>query len=162
MPFWVYTDQDIYVREQERIFGGPYWSFVALECELPQSGDFKRTHIGDKSVIVMRDNQGAINVVANRCAHRGIELCKEAFGNASELMCPYHQWTYDLRGNLTAVPLRRGLRKQGGMPDTFHLDEHGLHKLAVSERHGVVFASFGQPPRFEEDLGSTMLGYFDR
>jgi salicylate 5-hydroxylase large subunit len=28
VPFWVYGDQDVYEREQERIFGGPNWSYV--------------------------------------------------------------------------------------------------------------------------------------
>ena len=34
-------------------------------------------------------------------------------------MCPYHQWTYDLKGNLIGVPFRRGVKKQGGMPADF-------------------------------------------
>jgi phenylpropionate dioxygenase-like ring-hydroxylating dioxygenase large terminal subunit len=78
-------------------------------------------------------------------------------------MCPYHQWTYDLGGRLKAVPLQRGLRGQGGMPADFRREEHGLRRLAVTQRHGVVFASFaGSPPSFEEYLGPTMLALFDR
>ena len=30
--------------------------------------------------------------------------------------CSYHQWTYDLKGNLFGVPFRRGLDNCGGMP----------------------------------------------
>ena len=73
--------------------------------------------IGDKPVVVVRDADGGINVLVNRCAHRGVRFCRTDFGTATEFMCPYHQWTYDLRGTLKAVPLRRGLRGQGGMPD---------------------------------------------
>ncbi|HVM98276.1 MAG TPA: Rieske 2Fe-2S domain-containing protein, partial [Candidatus Acidoferrales bacterium] len=162
IPFWVYTDPEIYKREQERIFGASFWSYVALSTEIPRAGDFKRSYIGDKSVVVIRDHDGSPRVVANRCAHRGLAFCTESFGKAKEIMCPYHQWTYDLCGNLKAVPLRRGLRQQGGMPEDFRLDEHGLQKLAVVERNGVVFASFGEPLPFEEELGATMLNYFDR
>jgi salicylate 5-hydroxylase large subunit len=163
VPFWVYTDPQVYAREQERIFGGPFWSYVGLAAEIPNVGDFKRTFVGDKSVVVVRDKQGTVRVVANRCAHRGVAFCMQSYGTMTEIMCPYHQWTYDLRGNLTAVPFRRGLRQQGGMPAVFRLEEHGLQKLAVAERHGVIFASFAAaPPALEQYLGSAMLSYFDR
>lgn len=72
IPYWMYSDREIYAREQERIFCGPSWSYVALEAELPQPGDFKRTGIGEKPVVVVRDKDGSINVVENRCAHRGM------------------------------------------------------------------------------------------
>ena len=51
VPFWIYTDPEIYQREQERIFCGPNWSYVALEAEIPSAGDYKRTYIGDKPVV---------------------------------------------------------------------------------------------------------------
>jgi salicylate 5-hydroxylase large subunit len=163
VPFWVYSDPDIYAREQERIFAGPSWCYVGLTAEIPNPGDFKRSFVGDKPVVVVRDGEGAINVVANRCAHRGLRFCRTDFGTAKEFMCPYHQWTYDLRGNLKAVPLRAGLRGQGGMPKDFRLTDHGLQRLAVSERHGVVFASFDtQTARFADYLGGAMLALFDR
>ena len=60
-PYWIYTDEGIYRRELERIFEGPTWSYVALECELPQPGDFKRSAVGEKSVLVVRGKDGAVN-----------------------------------------------------------------------------------------------------
>jgi len=38
VPLDVYRSQEIYDREQERIFRGPTWSFLALEAELPNPG----------------------------------------------------------------------------------------------------------------------------
>ncbi|MDE0334281.1 MAG: hypothetical protein OXI64_04935, partial [Defluviicoccus sp.] len=38
VPDWVYTDERIYEREQERIFFGRHWNFVGLECEVPKPG----------------------------------------------------------------------------------------------------------------------------
>src|SRR5271163_3133299 len=35
VPLDVYRSQEIYDREQERIFRGPTWSFLALEAEIP-------------------------------------------------------------------------------------------------------------------------------
>jgi salicylate 5-hydroxylase large subunit len=64
---------------------------------------------------------------------------------------------------LIGVPFRRGYRGQGGMPADFRLEEHGLQRLSVACRHGVVFASFSSDPEpFDRYLGETMLGYFDR
>jgi salicylate 5-hydroxylase large subunit len=166
IPYWVYSDPEIYAREQERIFCGPSWSYVALEAEIPKGGDFKRTFIGDKPVVVIRDQDGGVNVVENRCAHRGVKFCQEHLGNVTEFMCPYHQWTYDLKGDLIGVPFRRGLKKQGGMPADFDVRQHGLRKLRVACRHGVVFASFAsfadalEP--LEDYFGPTILGLFDR
>ena len=163
VPYWIYTDQEIYRAEQERIFCGRSWAYVALEAEIPNPGDFIRTYVGEKPVVVVRDLEGGIRVLLNRCAHRGVEFCQAAHGNAREFMCPYHQWTYDLGGNLIGVPFRRGVRRQGGMPEDFRLEEHGLRRLAVARRHGVVFASFAEEmPDLETYLGPGMLGYFDR
>ena len=163
VPFWVYSDPAIYRREQERIFAGPSWSYVGLSAEVPAPGDFKRTFIGDKPVVLVRDRDGASRVLVNRCVHRGVQFCQRNFGNATEFMCPYHQWTYDLRGHLVGVPFRRGLRQQGGMPADFALADHSLETLHVSERHGVIFASSAAAmPSFEEYLGASMLAYFDR
>jgi salicylate 5-hydroxylase large subunit len=163
VPFWLYSDPEIYRLEQERIFAGPAWSYVALEAEIPNAGDFKRSDIGDKPVVVVRDEVGEINVVVNRCAHRGVAFCQREFGTAKEFVCPYHQWTYDLRGKLLGVPFRRGYRGQGGMPADFAPEAHGLQRLSVTRRHGVVFASFDPAPQlFEDYLGPLMLGYFDR
>ena len=43
VPNWVYTDPDIFAREQERIFSGPSWLYTCLEAEIPNPGDFKRS-----------------------------------------------------------------------------------------------------------------------
>lgn len=163
IPYWVYTDPEIYKREMDLIFGGASYNYIGLECEIPNPGDYRRTFVGDKPVVFVRDKDSKVNVVANRCAHRGTKFCYAEHGNASEFICPYHQWTYDLTGKLIAVPFRRGLRKQGGMPKDFRMEDHGLEALKVATRNGVIFASFDHSmPSLEEYLGENMLGYFDR
>lgn len=142
IPDWVYTSRTIYEREVERIFRGPTWNFVGLEVEIPNPGDFRRAHVGPIPVITVRGKDGRIHVVENRCAHRGTEFCRERRGNAREFVCPYHQWQYDLEGNLAGIPFRRGLKGKGGMPADFDFAAHGLRKLRVAALHGLVFASF--------------------
>ena len=49
------------------------------------------------------------------------------------------------------------------MPKDFKLEDHGLEKLKVVTRNGVIFASFDHAmPSLEDYLGPKMLGYFDR
>jgi salicylate 5-hydroxylase large subunit len=163
IPYWVYTDPEIYRREQERIFRGPSWSYVALACEIPEPGDFTRTSVGETPVVVVRDKGGDIRVVVNRCAHRGAMFCRDPHGNTTTFECPYHQWTYALDGRLLGVPFRKGQDGQGGMPADFDASCHRLESLRVAERHGVVFASFDPDVEPLEDyLGDEMLTWFDR
>ena len=90
IPYGIYTDPDIYIEEQHSIFRGPVWNFIGLETEIPNSGDFKTGYIGDTPVVMLRDEAGAINVLVNRCGHRGNLVCIESCGNAERLTCVYH------------------------------------------------------------------------
>ncbi len=167
IPFSAYTDDALYRRELERFFYQGHWCYVGLEAEVPSAGDFKRTAIGERSVIMVRDASGDIHVVENVCAHRGMRFCRERHGNRREFVCPYHQWSYALNGDLQGVPFRRGVRQDGavhgGMPADFKTSEHSLTKLQVARRGGAVFASFDPGVEsFEAFLGPTILSYFDR
>ncbi|MEC7655647.1 MAG: Rieske 2Fe-2S domain-containing protein, partial [Pseudomonadota bacterium] len=75
VPYWIYTDAGIYQREMERIFCGKSWNYVALAAEVSNPGDYKRSWVGDRPVVVTRDQDGEINVFVNRCAHRGVQFC---------------------------------------------------------------------------------------
>ena len=162
IPDWVYTSDEIFEREQERIFRGPTWNFVGFEAEIPNPGDFRRSYVGTVPVILCRAEDGSVNVMENRCRHRGAEFCRELKGNNPEFMCPYHQWLYNLKGDLIGVPFRRGIKGQGGMPKDFKLEDNGLVKLKVARRGGVVFASFDPDVEPLEDyLSPRILEDFD-
>ncbi len=162
IPDWVYTSDEIYEAEVERIFKGATWNFVGFEAEIPNSGDFRRSYVGPVPVIVSRAEDGSVHVMENRCRHRGAEFCRELRGNTPEFMCPYHQWTYDLKGKLIGVPFRRGIKGAGGMPKDFDMAAHGLVALNVTTRGGVIFASFSDTVEPIEDyLGPEILGDFD-
>ena len=167
IPFWAYTREDLYKKELDKFFYNNHWCYVGLEAEIPNPGDFRRTVVGERSVMMVRDPDGSINVVENVCAHRGMRFCRERHGNAKDFLCPYHQWNYSLKGDLQGVPFRRGVKQDGkvngGMPQDFKLEEHGLTKLKVATRGGVVFASFDHEiESLEVFLGPTILKYFDR
>lgn len=167
VPFWAYTKEDLYKKELDRLFYSGHWCYVGLEAEIPNPGDFRRTVVGERSVIMVRDPEGGVNVVENVCAHRGMRFCRERNGHAKDFFCPYHQWNYSLKGDLQGVPFVRGVKQEGkingGMPKDFKMSDHGLTKLKVAVRGGVVFASFDHDVEpFEEFLGPTILKYFDR
>src|SRR2546430_1956082 len=70
VPFWLHHDAAIYELEMERIFRGPAWSYLCLEAEIPDAGDFRTTWVGDTPVIVSRDKKGAIQAFVNPSGRR--------------------------------------------------------------------------------------------
>ncbi|MDB5998872.1 MAG: aromatic oxygenase [Rhizobacter sp.] len=163
VPFKVFSSQAVYEREQERIFRGPTWSFLGLECEIPKAGDFKSTFIGDTPVVVTRNKDTSLAAWVNRCAHRGAIVCRKARGNAPLHTCVYHQWSYDTKGNLLGVPFRRGQKDSAGMPADFNPADHPLRKLRVDSYQGLVFATFSDEVGSLFDyLGAEMRPWIDR
>ena len=163
VPYWVYTDPEVYRAELDRIWYGPHWLYVGLECEIPKVGDWKTTTLGERPVVMVRSSPGEITVVENRCRHRGVKFCQARFGHSKELLCPYHQWSYELNGALQGVPFRRGVRKQGGMPPDFDPADWGLNRLRVEAVNGVVWATFSHAtPPFREYLGERFWTHYTR
>jgi salicylate 5-hydroxylase large subunit len=163
IPNAVYSDAALHARELEAFFYTRHWCYVGLECELPNPGDFKSTFIGERPVIVVRDRDGSINVLENRCAHKGAQFCQKEFGNAKVFVCPYHQWGYRLNGDLAGVPMRNGVGGNGGMPAEFKMEDHNLNRLKTHVHSGIIFASFDpQVEPFEQFLGANLLPYFNR
>lgn len=163
VPYRVFGEEEIYREEQRKIFQGATWNFIGLEVELAKDGDFKSTFIGDTPVVVVRDSDGEIYAFENRCAHRGALICLENRGNASEFQCVYHAWTYDRKGDLTGVAFEKGVRGQGGMPESFCKEHHAPRKLHVATLCGLVFASFSDDvPPLEEYLGDEIVGKINR
>ena len=162
IPDWIYTDQDVYEREIEKIFLGRHWNYVGLECEVPEPGNYMRSYVGPYPVVVTRDMDGGLQVFENRCAHRGVEFCREYRGSADSFICPYHNWTYDLKGDLTAIPFRRGIKGKGGAPKDFDMAEFGLRRFHVATRGGVIFATACNDMESIEDyLGPKICTEFD-
>ncbi|MBV8134857.1 MAG: Rieske 2Fe-2S domain-containing protein [Deltaproteobacteria bacterium] len=163
IPYEVYSSPEVYQLEQERIFRGPIWSFVAMEAEIPLPNDFKGTFVGDAPVVVTRDADGILSAWVNRCAHRGAIVCRAARGNARSFACAYHQWSYDCHGNLRGVPFRNGVNGKAGMPADFDPKEHGLEQLRVESYRGLIFATFSdRSPSLAEYLGPQMCERLDR
>ena len=157
VPFAVYVDPNIFEAEQEKIFRGPVWHYLGIEGEIPEPGDFVRTYVGTTPVVLNRAKDGRLHAFVNRCAHRGSLVAREARGNCTSHTCFYHRWTYDLEGNLTGVPYRRGLDGMGGFAENFRMEDHGLQKLQVQTLYGIVFGTLHkEPPSLSTFLGNEV------
>ena len=98
VPFRLHHDEALYGLEMERIFRGPAWSYLCLEAEIPQPGDFRTTWVGDTPMVVSRAKDGTIHAFVNRCSHRGALIVRELRGNADRHVCLYHRWCYSGTG----------------------------------------------------------------
>ena len=157
IPYRLYTDAEQYALEQERIFKGPVWHYLCLVNEVPEPGSFFASGIGETPILVTRDETGTINAMVNRCAHRGALLCMERRGKAKLLSCVYHNWSFDLKGNLRAVAFKNGVKGQGGMSPEFDAEKFGLRKLRVTEFSGLVFGTFSdETPPIEDYFGAEI------
>jgi phenylpropionate dioxygenase-like ring-hydroxylating dioxygenase large terminal subunit len=161
VPYWVYQDESVRRREQERIFEGPAWNYLCMDIELAAPGDWLTTYVGEMPVVVTRDAAGELRAFENRCAHRGALICLDSTGRAGDdgrLTCAYHNWTYDLEGNLKSIAFQRGVRGEGGMPEGFDLSAHGPRKLRLTVLCGLVFGTFSaDTPPIEDYLGEEVL-----
>jgi len=135
-----YTDQDVFQQDLEYLFYRD-WLFVALASELPKPGSFITHRIGAYGIILVRGGDGELRAFHNACRHRGSVLCKASKGTAPKLVCPYHQWTYELDGRLLWA------RDMGG---EFDASQHGLKPVHCREVSGLVYVCLAaEAPDFD-------------
>lgn len=147
----IYVDPEIYELEQRHIFARA-WHFMCHESHVPEAGDFFTSYIGEDSVIVVRDDAGAVQVLLNTCTHRGNILSRAELGNTRSFQCTYHGWNFGLDGRLMAVP---GIdRFYRGKLDR---DQWGLAKASKVESYkGFYFATLDpQAPSLHDFLGEV-------
>lgn len=146
----IYTDAEVFQMEMDKIFGQT-WVYVAHESEVSNPGDYKTTRIGKQPVIVSRSaDDGQINVLFNRCRHRGASVCQAESGNANVFRCAYHGWTYANNGDLLGVPMNDGY-------ENFDRGEMGLIPVPkVDSYAGFIFASLNENVKpLAEHLGKA-------
>lgn len=152
----VYTDPAIFDLEMERLFGRA-WLFVGHESQIKNPGDFITTDLGKYPVIMTRHADGSVQVLINRCTHRGPKVVNEKCGHRKQLTCLYHGWTYDTAGKLLRVPV-----PEGAAP-TFNTDKFNLAKVPrLGIYRGFVFASLSPTgASFDEHIGAMKANIDD-
>jgi glycine betaine catabolism A len=136
LPAPFYLSREIYDLDLSLIFGR-HWIFVGVEPEIPEAGDLFTVEIGNNSIIVLRDDDLKVRAFHNVCRHRGARLRPEGRGMVGNLVCPYHQWTYNLRGELV---------HNQHMGEDFDRCRFGLKPVHIETLAGLIFICLAQTP----------------
>ena len=145
LPTTWYRSPDIFRIEKERIFCREWFAVCRTE-ELTRPGDGLVFDVLGESILVVRNRGGQLRAFYNVCRHRGSRLCRAAdeavppgrvalaggLTGGRLLVCPYHQWSYDLDGALVAAP---HLHASEG----FDRQEFHLYPVGVDTWGGFVF-----------------------
>ncbi len=132
LPQPFYNDERVFALDMQEIFGKE-WLFAGMTSEIPSKGNYMTLDIGDNPVVIVRGNKGEVHAFHNVCRHRGSRLCVTDKGKVAKLVCPYHQWTYELDGRL--------LFAGADMGKDFDLASHGLKPVHVRTGGGFIFVS---------------------
>jgi phenylpropionate dioxygenase-like ring-hydroxylating dioxygenase large terminal subunit len=150
----VYLSESLFRLEQERLFGRA-WIFVGHGSMVPRPGDYLTADIGGEPVAMVRQSDGGVAVLLNRCAHKGAPVLAGRSGRVERAMrCPYHSWSYRLDGSLLAVPMREGYE---GTRMRECESGAGLARVAAAQYRGFVFARLSREGvSFEEYFGEIL------
>ena len=99
LPQAFYVDPAMHEADLKAVFETE-WLFACNACEIRKPGDYLTLEIGDNPVVILRDRDGEVRAFHNSCRHRGSRICGKEKGRATRLVCPYHQWVYELDGSL--------------------------------------------------------------
>ena len=153
LPGWCYADPTWHEREMEALFRGPNseWLCVGRVDQVPNPGDFYTIALLGQPLIVARDQTGKVNVMSAVCRHRGAVIT-EGEGRCRQFVCPYHNWTYALDGQLINTP---GLPPPMEGSIGFDTAHYRLTALRTDYWGGFIFITFSEElAPLLESLGS--------
>ena len=101
LPTSWYCDPAVFDVEQRLLFAQAP-GYVGHELMVPNAGDYYALSWRDNAQALVRNAEG-IELVSNVCRHRQA-IILQGRGNASNIVCPIHRWTYDLKGELLGAP----------------------------------------------------------
>lgn len=141
LPREFYTDPEIFAFDLDAIYNQS-WIMAGFEAELPSPGCTLALTVGRSPVVVVRGRDGALRAFFNSCRHRGAQICAEGLSKRPRLVCPYHQWAYDLEGRLVNA---------SRMAADFDPAEHALRPVALRTVAGTIYVCLADaPPAFDE------------
>jgi phenylpropionate dioxygenase-like ring-hydroxylating dioxygenase large terminal subunit len=130
LPAWCYTSEEFHRREIDQIFCRG-WICIGREDALPETGDYRAFEFCGKKLIVIRGQDGRINVLDNICRHRGTLLLAGS-GRVKVILCPFHHWGYGLDGVLRGAPTME-------QTEGFDKADFGLKAYEVASWNGFIF-----------------------
>ena len=149
-PGGAYNEQS-YELERRQLFPRA-WCAVGVASQIPRPGDALPIDFVGWPLLLVRNEEGAINAFLNVCRHRGMRLVDKPCLIDKAIRCPWHSWTYDLDGNLIATPNLLGWR-EGGENQVLH-EQFALKRIRTDTWHDLIFVNLdGGAPELHEQLG---------
>ena len=108
LPNECYTNDNYLDYEKDKVFFDK-WTAIGVGSSIPSPGDAKPYNLLGIPLIILRDKDMRVQVFHNVCSHRGYRLLDKQCSIKNLIRCPYHSWSYDLKGNLVATPHIGGL-----------------------------------------------------
>jgi Rieske 2Fe-2S family protein len=143
--------EDIFENDVH-IFFNQHWILVGVTADIPEPGDVSTIDIGKSSILLVRDDDEQIQAFRNVCRHRGARLKPAGKSTVGMLVCPYHQWTYDLDGSL---------KHAAHMGKDFNANCRSLIPVHTKVVGAHIFVCLGdQPPEDIAHLEQTMSPRF--
>lgn len=142
LPREVYTSEDFWEFEKQAVLSKE-WLCVAHVREVPEPGDQLPLTVLGEPIAVVHDTSGEIHAMSAVCQHRGHPIFDgvgaKAGGclKAKRLVCPYHNWQYELDGKLVAAPSMTETVPVKTLRETVRLP-----RLRTEIFHGMVFVNF--------------------
>jgi phenylpropionate dioxygenase-like ring-hydroxylating dioxygenase large terminal subunit len=149
LPQGLYCDPGALQADLEQIWYRE-WIFAVPACALAKPGAYATMQVGAYPVVVVRGKDMRVRAFHNVCRHRGQRLCSRALGQTQNLVCPYHQWSYDLEGKLIHAR---------DMGEDFDPSAFGLKKVHCVDLGGVVYVCLAQVPAPVGDPARTAMTY---
>lgn len=141
LPQAFYTDDDVFQHDLEKLWNRQ-WVFVASAAEFTKTGSYVTVQLGSFTVVLVRGKDELVRAFHNTCRHRGSRICSQVKGTSSRLVCPYHQWTYELDGKLIWAR---------DMGTEFKPSDHSLTTVRCETAGGMVFICLADPaPDFSQ------------
>ncbi|RLV59354.1 aromatic ring-hydroxylating dioxygenase subunit alpha [Parashewanella curva] len=103
IPLKAYTDPEWFDLEMKHIFS-KNWYFAGLMEDITEPGQYKSIQAGLNSIIIVMGRDHRLRAFHNMCRHKGTQLLRAEGKAQKSITCPYHDWTYDLEGELISVP----------------------------------------------------------
>lgn len=150
-----WSDPSIYELEKRGIFGHS-WLFLAHESQIKNAGDYVQAYMCETPIIVARGADGKVYANINSCSHRGLPVCRADHGNTKRFICPYHNWSYSVEGQLMAIPQESIVNNK---PDKTNLGLKPVPRVACWQ--GLIFGSFDEDIESLENYLGDMRYYLD-
>ena len=146
-----YADEQVFEKELENIFYKS-WIYMATRARCLTRVTTGPPGSARERMILCRGENGDVNVLYNRCPHRGALICNNLNGNAPRAFrCPYHAWQFNMDGSLRNVPMKQGYEGVIDLTDP----QLQMKRAERQETYrGFIFASLSEEgPSLEEWLG---------